>query len=179
MEKTFVMIKPDAVKRGLVGEIVSTFERAGLKLVAMKLVRPTKELATKHYPDTSEWYSIVGGKTFEGYALVGKNVKAELGTEDKIEIGKLVKGWLVDFISADDVVAMIWEGNSAVRNVRRLCGQTIPLMADPGSIRGRFSIDSPDAANAEKRPVLNLIHASGEVDEARFEIKLWFPELDS
>jgi nucleoside-diphosphate kinase len=178
MEKTFVMIKPDAVQRGLIGEIISTFERTGLRLCAIKMLRPTKNLATKHYPDTIDWYSTVGRKTFEGYALMGKDVKAELGTDDPVEIGKMVKGWLVDFLTSSDVVVMIWEGNAAVKNVRRICGNTLPIMADPGSIRGRYSLDSPDAANAEMRPVYNLVHASGEADEARAEINLWFSELD-
>ena len=177
MERTFVMVKPDGVERGLVGEIIATFERAGLRIVRLRMVRATRELVQKHYPDTEEWLSIVGGKTIEGYEEIGLNAKAELGTDDAVEIGKMVKGWLVDFITSGDVVAMVLEGNAAVRNVRRIVGATIPVKADPGSIRGRFSLDTPDAANREKRPVKNLIHASGEVEEAKFEIGLWFPEL--
>jgi len=171
------MLKPDALNRGLVGEIITTFERAGLSIIAMKIVTPSRELADRHYPNTNEWFSIVGQKTHEGYTLVGKDVLKELGTDDKIAIGKMVKGWLIDFLSSGKVVAMVLEGNAAVKNVRRICGHTVPLMADPGSIRGRFSLDSPDAANAEKRPVLNLVHASGEVSEATTEMNLWFPEL--
>jgi nucleoside-diphosphate kinase len=179
MERTFVMVKPDGVRRKLVGEVISTFERAGLELVALRLVTPTRQLAIKHYPNTDEWYSAVGGKTFEGYSLVGRDVKSEFGTDDPVEIGKVVKGWLVEFISSGPVVAMVLEGNSAVRNVRRLCGNTLPVLADPGSIRGRFGLDSPDAANAETRPVMNLVHASGEPSEAITEIALWFPDLAS
>ncbi len=171
------MIKPDGVSRGLIGDVVGTFERAGLKIRAMQMLTPSKEVATEHYPDTVEWYSIVGGKTLEGYALVGKDVKAELGTDDVVEIGKMVKGWLVEFLTGGDVVAMVLEGNAAVKNVRRLCGATLPILADPGSIRGRYSLDSPDFANEEKRPVYNLVHASGEIDEARAEIALWFPDF--
>ncbi|MDD5093982.1 MAG: nucleoside-diphosphate kinase [Dehalococcoidia bacterium] len=177
VEKTFVMIKPDAVRRGLIGEIISTFERSGLSLYSMKMLRPTKDLVTRHYPDTTDWYSTVGKKCLDGYSLVGKDVKSELDTDDQVEIGKMVKRWLVDFLTSGNVVAMIWEGNSAVKNARRITGNTLPIMADPGSIRGRYSVDSPDIANAEKRPVHNLIHASGEIDEARDEIALWFPEL--
>lgn len=177
MERTLVLVKPDGVRRGLVGEVISTFERAGLRIVAMKMARASPELCEKHYPDTREWYETVGGKTLEGYAFLGLDAKTEFGTDDRLEIGRTVKGWLVEFLSSADVVAMVLEGNAAVKNVRRICGNTLPLFADPGSIRGRFSLDSPDAANAEKRPVLNLVHASGETDEAVFEIGLWFPEL--
>jgi nucleoside-diphosphate kinase len=177
IERTFVMLKPDAVKRGLIGEIISVFEKAGLKVIALKMVRPSKELATRHYPETTEWLSTVGEKTLEGYAAIGLNVKEALGTDDKIAIGKMVKGWLVEFLTSGDVVAMVLEGNAAVLNVRRICGKTVPLFADPGSIRGRYSLDSPDLANAERRPVYNLVHASGEPEEAQSEIQLWFPGL--
>lgn len=177
IERTFVMIKPDAVKRHLVGEIISVFERADLEIVAMKMIKPTRDLTHKHYPESTEWFSTVGGKTLRGYAELGLDVKRELGTDDKVEIGKMVKEWLIEFITSGEVVAMVLEGNAAVLNVRRFCGNTLPLMADPGSIRGRFSVDSPDIANAEKRPVYNLVHASGDSNEAKFEISLWFPEL--
>lgn len=177
IEKTFVMIKPDAVKRGLAGEIISTFERTGLRIVAIKVTRASRELVSKHYPDTDEWLSAVGGKTLKGYAEFGLDARRELGTDDALEIGRMVKGWLVDFITSGDVVAMVLEGNAAVSNVRRLCGNTLPIFADPGSIRGRYSSDSPDLANSQKRPIYNLVHASGEPQEAAFEIGLWFPEL--
>lgn len=174
METTFVLLKPDAVSRGLIGEIISIFERTGLKIEKMQMLTPSRELASAHYPDTQEWYSIVGGKTIEGYRLVGKDVLIELGTDDVVEIGKMVKSWLVDFLSGGKVIAMVLSGNSAVKNVRRLCGHTLPIMAAPGSIRGKYSLDSPDAANAEQRPVHNLVHASGEIEEAETEIRLWF-----
>ena len=178
MEKTFVMIKPDGVQRGLIGEIITVLERAGLKPLAMKLTRPTRELAEKHYPDTHDWYTSVGRKTIDGYALLGKDVVTEFGTDSPTEIGKTVKGWLIDFLSSGDVLAMVWEGNAAVKNVRRLVGNTLPVLADPGSIRGRFSIDSPDAANKEKRPVSNLVHATSDIEDAISEIKLWFPDFE-
>jgi len=150
IERTFVMVKPDGVRRALVGEIISTFERAGLRIVAMKMLRPTRELVFKHYPESNEWFSEVGEKTIKGYKDIGLDVKSEFGTDESVEIGKMVKEWLKDFISSGDVVAMVLEGNAAVINVRRLCGGTFPIFADPGSIRGRFSVESPDFANAEK-----------------------------
>lgn len=177
IQRTFAMIKPDGVHRGLVGEIISTFERSGLKIVAIRVVRPTDEIVSKHYPETTEWFSAVGGKTLQGYAEIGLDAKQELGTDDKVEIGKMVKKWLVEYITSGNVIPMVLEGNLAVSNVRRLCGNTLPIFADPGSIRGRYSLDSPDLANAEKRPVYNLVHASGDSTEANYEISLWFPDL--
>ena len=176
-ERTFVMVKPDGVRRRLVGEITATFERAGLTLVALKMLRPSLELATNHYPETEKWLDAVGQKTLEGYQALGQNAKEVLGVDDPRDIGRLVKGWLVTFLTGGDVVAMVWEGNAAVKNVRRLCGSTMPVFADPGTIRGKYGIDSPDTANAEQRTVHNLVHASGELDEAEAEIALWFPEL--
>ena len=179
MERTFSMIKPDAVKRGLIGEIIATFEKAGLKLTAMKMLQPSRELVSTHYPDTTEWLGGVGKHTVDGCAELGMDVEKEFGTSDPVEIGKMVKVWLVDFITSGPVVVMIWEGPLAVSNVRRLCGNTLPNKAEAGSIRGKYGLDSAVLANAEKRPVLNLIHASGNVEEAETEIKLWFPELVS
>lgn len=177
MERTFVIIKPDAISRGLVGEVISALERANLKLVTAKMVKPTAGMIRAHYPDTEDWFANIGTKTYEGYALTGKNVKEAFGTDDKVAIGKQVKQWLIDYLTSGDVIAMVWEGHMVVRNVRRLCGNTLPIFADPGSIRGRFGYDNPDIANEEKRAVQNLIHASSDVNEAEKEISLWFPEL--
>jgi len=177
MERTFVMIKPDGVARGLIGEIISTFERAGLKLVMMKMLQPTKELAETHYPSTEKWLGGVGQHTVDGCVELGLDVVKEFGTADPVEIGKMVKVWLVDFITSGKVVAMIWEGTLAVANVRRLCGNTLPSKAEAGSIRGKYGLDSAVLANTAKRSLFNLVHASGNLEEATTEIKLWFPEL--
>jgi len=176
MERTFVMLKPDAVARGLCGKIISRFERAGLKIAAMKMLVPDKALVSKHYPSDEKWLSAVGGKTLDGYKQYGLDAEKELGTTDPAAIGRMVKGWLVDFICSGPVVAMALEGNHAVENVRKIVGNTVPTLAEAGTIRGDFSADSQDAANKEKRPVKNLVHASGTLEEAEFEIGLWFGE---
>jgi len=173
-ERTLVVIKPDAVKRGLIGEIISRFEKAGLKIVALKLVQPTKEHYNLHYPDSKEWLRKVGEKTLATYKEYGIDPKKELGTTDKVKIGKMVKKWTVEFMSSGPVVAMIVEGPHAVENVRMIVGPTLPYKAPPGTIRGDFSGDSPALANAAKRAVKNLIHASGDKEEAQREIQLWF-----
>jgi len=176
VERTFTMIKPEGVARGLAGQIITTFEQSGLKLVAMKMLQPTRELVNVHYPNTTEWLGGVGKHTVDGCAELGMDVVKEFGTADPVEIGKMVKVWLVDYIASGPVIVMIWEGPLAVSNVRRLCGNTLPNKAEAGSIRGKYALDSAVLANSEKRPVFNLIHASGNLEEAATEIKLWFPE---
>ena len=176
-EQTLVLLKPDAVARKLTGRIITTLEDAGLTITNIKTLTADKNTLTEHYPSDEGWLGTVGGKTLEDYQTLGKDATEEFGSTDPVEIGKVIKGWLVDFMASGPIVAMVVEGNEAVKNVRRIVGHTLPSKAEPGSIRGRFSCDSPSAANEEKRPVTNLIHASGEVEEAEFEIGLWFPEL--
>jgi nucleoside-diphosphate kinase len=176
MERTFVMVKPDGVKRGLVGQIIARFERAGLKLVGLKMVYPSREMVEKHYPSTDEWFKTAGGKTLSSYKELELDPKEHLGTDSALEIGKIIKGWLISFISSSPVVCMVWEGNHAIQNVRRLVGNTLPAKANPGTIRGDFACDSPDLANMKYRPIRNLVHASGDSEEANHEINLWFTE---
>lgn len=175
MEQTFVMIKPDGIKRGVIGEILHRFERMGLKIVAMKMVSPTEELLLKHYQSDKEstlmrW----GEKTLSTYKKYGKDTKKDFGTEDPLELGKLVNKWLFDYVQSGPVLAMILEGRHAVENVVNLAGPTMPVAAPAGTIRGDFSTDSAAYANIERRGVMNLIHISASVEEANFEKMLWF-----
>ena len=174
MERTFVLVKPDGVKRGLIGEVVSRFEKAGLKVVALKMVWVTREFADKHYPKAEEFIKNLGQKTLKTYEKYGLDPQSELGTGDDLEIGKFVRDTLVDSITWGPVVAMVLEGNHAVDNTRMLVGDTIPTFALPGTIRGDFSVDSPLLANRKKRAVRNIVHASGDSKEAEFEISHWF-----
>lgn len=173
-QRTFVMIKPDGVSRGLIGEIISTFERAGLSITRLEIRRPTADIADKHYLSTDQWLSTAGNRAISGLNDAGLNPLEVLGTDDPMKIGRLIKERLVNFLCSGDVVIMTVEGNLAVSNVRRLIGSTLPTQADPSTIRGRYCIDSPDLSFTEKRPVLNLVHASGSPDEAEYEIDLWF-----
>jgi len=176
IERTFVMVKPDGVQRGLVGAIIARFEQAGLKLVALKMVRLTKTEAEKFYPSEKSWFKTVGEKTLKNYAKYGIDAKKEIGVSDPEEIGRLVKKWLVEFVTSAPVVCMAWEGNHAVENVRKLVGDTLPLNAAPGTIRGDYSLESADFANARKRAIINLIHASSDSSEAKRELALMFKE---
>ncbi len=174
IEKTLVILKPDAVQRKLCGKIISIFEEAGLDIVDAKLITAEKALVERHYPNNNKWFTAVGNKSIDNYKEQGLDIIKTMGTDDALTIGKTIKGWLVDYMTAGPIMVMVLQGNNAIKNVRKICGNTIPANADPSTIRGRFSIDSSDTANAEKRPVNNLVHASGELDEAKYEISLWF-----
>jgi nucleoside-diphosphate kinase len=176
-ERTLVIVKPDAYLRGLTGVILARLEQAGLRIEAMRVSRSEKEIVEDHYPRSEEWLSIVGGKTLEDYGRLGISAAERLGTDDAVEIGLMVRGWLTEFLLSAPVVPMVISGNRAIETVRKIVGNTLPVVAAPGTIRGDFSSDSPDLANAERRPVQNLIHASGDPEEAAREIALWFPDL--
>jgi nucleoside-diphosphate kinase len=175
MERTLVLLKPDALERGLVGEIIGRFEKAGLRLLAAKMVRPNEELAHKHYPtDRREFIEGMGQKTLESSREEGHDPKENFGTEDPHEIGLHLQKWL----TSGPVIALVLEGPNAVEGVRKIAGHTIPVKAGPGTIRGDFSDDSAILANTEKRSIKNLVHASGDKEEAEFEISLWFSESE-
>jgi len=169
-EQTLVLIKPDGVQRSLIGEIVKRYERSGLKLTGLKMVLPTGALAEKHYTLDPSWKRKVGEKAIESY--LKKGLKPP--TNDPLVIGNRVLGNLKKYLSSGPVVAMIWQGAHAVKVVRKITGSTEPLSSDVGTIRGDFVIDSYEMSDTDGRAVRNLIHASGEVGEAKKEIALWF-----
>ena len=173
-ERTVVLVKPDGVKRGLIGEIVSRFEKRGLKIVAMKMVWPTREHIDKHYPESDEWLNSVGSRTLAFFKEHNIDAKTHLGSEEATQIGKMIKGWLGDYLTQGPVIAMAIEGMHAISVVRKLVGSTYPVEAMPGTIRGDFSIDTPASANVQKRVVKNVVHASGDHSEASHEIEHWF-----
>ena len=178
MEQSLVIIKPDGVRRGLVGEITSRFERIGLRLIACKMVIAPPNLALKHYNFDDAWFENVGKRAIAFYQENGKDPKEELGTMKPKEIGKLVQKWNIDYLTEGPVLAMLWEGPHAVEIIRKIIGTTYPNQALPGTIRGDFGYDSPLLSNSSKRSVHNLIHASGSVAEAKFERQLWFKEKE-
>jgi nucleoside-diphosphate kinase len=175
-EQTVVIIKPDGVFRALVGEITMRFEKAGLKLVACKMVHVDADLVGKHYRDDEDYLRSVGEKSLENYKKYGFDPGEHLGTKDPVEIGRIVRGWNIEFLSSGPVVVQLWEAPHAIEIVRKIVGFTFPQVAPPGTIRGDFSMDSPFLSNTLKRPVKNLIHASGDKKEAELEKKLWFRE---
>ncbi len=175
MERTVVLIKPDGVKRGLCGEIIARFEKVGLKIVAMKMVWINENFAAKHYPvSRKEWVEGMGKKTLKTYEEYGKDPQEELGTKSPYEIGKMIAKWNLEFLSSGPVLAILLEGPQSIATVRKIAGFTVPYSAEPGSIRGAYSVDSPIQGNMSKRAVHNLVHASGNAEEAKLEEELWF-----
>lgn len=173
-ERTLILIKPDGIQRALSGAILARFERAGLKIVGLKMVQAERSLLERHYPADDAWVRTVGGKTREAFEKYGLDVRAMMGTDDPAEIGRRVRGWLIEFMQTTPVIAAVLEGVHAVSVTRKIVGHTLPVFAEPGTIRGDFSVDAPTVANASRRPVRNLIHASGTVEEAAHEVALWF-----
>ena len=173
-EKTFIIIKPDGVRKGLIGEIISRFERRDLKVVALEMFHPSRKEMDNHYPKDEKWIRRLGEKTMATYAKYGHDVKKDFGTSDLARVGKTVRGWLIDFMSSAPMIKMVVQGVHAVDMVRKIVGPTMPYLAEMGTIRGDFSNDSPLNANVERRSVYNLVHASETLEEARHEIQHWF-----
>jgi nucleoside-diphosphate kinase len=133
-QRTLVLVKPDGVKKGLTGEIISRLEKKGLRITAMRMLQMDKAMARKHY-------AVHDGKPF----FAG----------------------LVDFITSGPIVAVVVEGDKSVEVVRKLMGETDPVKAAPGTIRGDYGLDIGE----------NLIHGSDSEENARTEIALFFPDL--
>jgi nucleoside-diphosphate kinase len=145
ISQTLVLVKPDGIARGLIGEIISRFEKRGLKIVGLKMTKVDKDFAQQHY------------------------------TEDITKRrGQKVRDMLLDFVTSSPIVAMCVEGVDAVENVRKIVGETQPMKALPGTIRGDFAHVSYDHADEKEMVVQNLVHASGNKEEAKMEVSLWF-----
>ena len=173
-EKTVLIIKPDGVKRGLVGEIISRIERRGLKFIALQMVWATKDQIDGHYPKDEAWIKRLGEKTLKNYMDYGVDAKEELGTADPLKIGHMVRSWLVDYMTSGPLVKAIVSGIHAVDMVRKIAGPTMPAQAEMGTIRGDFSVDDATVANKDKRAIHNILHGSETQEEAEHEIRYWF-----
>lgn len=173
-ERTFVLVKPDGVQKGLVGEIIKRFEQRDLKIVALEMFQPTAKQIDGHYPKDPAWITRLGEKSLGTYQKYNIDPKLILGTDNPSEIGRMVRGWVISYMVSSPLVRMVVEGLHAVDMVRKIAGSTLPYQADMGTIRGDFSNDSPALANSEKRAVMNLMHASETAEEAQHEIAHWF-----
>ncbi len=149
IERTLVILKPDAVQRGIVGEILQRFERVGLKIVGMKMVSPDQELFKQHYEGIGKLISRRGEETYR---------------------------YNLDYMMSGPIIAMCLEGIEAVALVRKIVGSTEPKSAEMGTIRGDFSHMSFGYADECQKGVPNLIHASGNAEEAKEEISHWFSD---
>jgi len=173
-QKALLIIKPDGVQRGLIGKIISRFEQVGLKIIGLKFQWAEKEKIIAHYPETDAWFKKVGERTLTNYAKKGLDAKKVFGTDDAILIGKTVKKWLIDYLQESPVFLAVVEGYECIEIVRKISGNTIPVLAAPGTIRGDFSHDSIELANEQNRPLRNIIHASDTPEDGEKEVNLWF-----
>lgn len=172
-ERTFVILKPDAVQRGLVGEIIQRFEKIGLKIVAMKMKQANEDLIFKHYNKDDAWFQKKGERIIENKSKLGMLVD-----KTAIEYGKDIIRVMVHYISASPVICLVIEGNSSQAVVKRLVGGTEPTTADSGTIRGDYSLDSFFLCDVDgSRGLRNLIHCTDPADgpEAyQREVDVWF-----
>lgn len=169
-ERSFVMIKPDGVKRGLTDEIIKRLEAAGLTIVAKKKIIADQGIVSKHYPIDNREYVL-------GLGHVDTSNMSEEEKEATYNKNRRIIESLHEYIQSGPVVPMIIEGpKGTVNKIREITGKTNPIDAAPGTIRGDFGEDSYANADTENRSVRNIIHASGEVDEVGSEIVIWFPE---
>lgn len=173
-EKTLVLVKPDGVKRGLIGEVVKRIERRGLKVIALKMVMADRAKLEKHFPMADEWVERLGNKGLKTFTEYNIDPVKHMGTADPKEIGIKVKESLFEYMLSGPLVAMVVQGIHAIDMVRKLAGHTLPVFAEMGTIRGDYSVDSPAVANVEGRAIHNVMHASETVEEANNEINLWF-----
>lgn len=175
-ERSYVMLKPDGVKKGLIGEVIKRFEQRDLKIVALDMFQPTTDQIDNHYPKDPAWITRLGEKTLSTYEKYGYDAMADFGTTKAEEIGPEIRKWLINYMTSAPLVKMVVQGTHAVDMIRKISGPTMPYQADMGTIRGDYSNDSPALANAEKRAVMNIMHASETPEEAEHEIKYWFGE---
>lgn len=173
-ERTMVIIKPDAIQRSLIGEIIKRYEQIGLKLVAMKMLVPTADLIEKHYTIDPEWRMKTGLKSIKGYTDKGLVPPHT----DPLKVTEILLGKLVKYMTSGPVIAMVWQGAHAVEIVRKLTGGTEPLTSDVGTIRGDYVLDSYRLSDGDNRSIRNLVHASGSTKDAEDEIKHWFKESE-
>ncbi len=151
MERTLIILKPDAVKRAVVGEVLSRFERAGLKIVGIKMLKPTYDEFYNHYEKIGKMISRRGQEAFD---------------------------MTLEFMEEGPVVAVVLEGIDSVGLVRKMVGDTEPQKAAPGTIRGDYAHMGFGHSNKEKIGVPNIIHASGDPEEAAEEIAHWFSQSE-
>jgi len=178
LEQTLIILKPDAIARGLIGKIFTTFEDSGLKLMTAKMVKPNKEVIKNHYPGTKEWITEMGNKTLSSFIKAQLDVKEKMGTDDPYKLGNFVYERLIKYWQEGPIIVSVWQGPHAIEVARKLRGHTIPTLAEPGTLHAQYSYDSSVLSSALDRVVKTFIHASGSSEEAKREIVYWFPDIE-
>jgi nucleoside-diphosphate kinase len=168
-ERTLVLLKPDAVKRQIVGELITRFERKGLKITALKMILASEAQAGAHYTDSEEWLKDSGERTYNSYL--------EKGLEPPMEARDLAlntRRKLMDGLTAGPLVAIVLQGAHVIEILRKMRGATSPQAADVGTVGFDYSVDSYELADAGDWPIRNIIHASDSPENAEREIAIWF-----
>jgi nucleoside-diphosphate kinase len=151
MERSLVIFKPDSVMRGIVGEIITRFERTGFKIVGMKMLQPTYDQLFEHYEGIGTLKTRKGEEIFES------------------QLASMQDG---------PVIAMVLEGIEAVDTIRKMVGETEPRSASPGTIRGDYAHATFGHINGTGRGIANIVHASADLSEAKKEVAHWFSESE-
>lgn len=166
-EQTLVLIKPDGVKRNLIGEIIKHFEEGGLKVKGMEYLIADEPTVSEHYQLNNRDYIIhLGHVDTTGWTPEQ--------IEEKYQKSFKIVQDLQKFLVSGPIVKILLEGDNAVEQVREIVGKTDPSQSPKGTIRGDLGEDSFEKSNKEGRAVNNLVHASGTKEEAQREVKLWF-----
>lgn len=148
VERALVLLKPDAVARGLAGRIITRFEDAALKVVGVKMKHLDADFTRKHYFDLEE------------------------------RAGSDIYNTTAEFMQSAPVIALALQGVDAVAKVRKIIGSTFPDQAPPGTIRGDFAHQTKASSEVSGKAVMNLVHASGNSEEAKYEVELWFDSAE-
>jgi nucleoside-diphosphate kinase len=168
-QRTLVILKPDAVQRSLVGEILKRIEQTGLKFVAFKFFIANEDQLVRHYNKDEKWCME------KGQRIIADRKLHELPIEkDALSYGKEIVDLIVKFMTAGPVLAFVVEGNESIAVIKKLVGGTEPKTSDVGTIRGDFTVDSYDHSSVQNRAVRNLVHCSESPEEAQREIAVWF-----
>lgn len=172
-QRSLVLLKPDAIQRSLVGEVISRIERTGLKIVAIKMVVATRDQIIDHYHKDDAWFLRKGTKIVENRKESGKPIEKE-----PIEYGRDIIEQNVQFMLSGPIIALVIEGGMAPIVIKKITGDTAPTLSDVGTIRGDFSIDSYEQAAVDSRAIRNILHCSENTEDAEREIKVWFTDTE-
>lgn len=168
-QRSLVLLKPDAVQRSLIGEVIARIERTGLKITALKMLVATREQVIDHYHKDEAWFMRKGTKIIENRTASGKPIE-----KSALDYGKGIIEQNVAFMCSGPIVAIVVEGGMAPVVVKKLTGDTAPTLSDVGTIRGDFSIDSYEHAAVDGRAIRNILHCSESAEEAERELLVWF-----
>ena len=173
IEQTLVLIKPDAIRRGIVGDIIGRFEKAALTIVAMEMIHATKQQIERHFPQTKSSTIHLGQKLLLSYYRMRIDPLTFHANADPYFVGLDLQASIARYFESGPMIRMVLSGYNVVARVREMVGDTLPFLAAAGTIRGDYSLGET-VENTPGRACINMVHASESVSEARREITAWF-----